>query len=120
MSEYENLFDFDTLTEDQKKAVLEAIKIIEERKDIPLHIIVNELKTTFKLEEIPMVDVKLSPWYQLTKDEILGATIQGYKIVVDESGNKVKIPNIAFNADLDYLDGMIQRMAAKFIKPQQP
>ena len=50
-----------------------------------------------------------SLWYQFTKDEKIGANIQGYR-TVEKDGQKLRIPYIAFGADLDYLDEMMKRI----------
>jgi hypothetical protein len=110
---FESLFDVERITEDQKKAVQEVIRLLEQRTNVPVQMIIPELKVAFKLEEIPQYNVTQSKWHALTKDERIGANIQGYKIITDETGNKIKIPHIAFSADLDDLDAMVGRISAK-------
>jgi hypothetical protein len=43
----------------------------------------------------------------------LGQNIQGFRISLDKNQAKIKIPFIAFQADLDFLDGFINRLVQK-------
>ena len=63
--------------------------------------------------EIPMQSIEDSVWGQMTKDERLGQSIQGYRQQSDKDGNKIRIPHIGFSADLDYLDDFINRIVKK-------
>jgi hypothetical protein len=49
----------------------------------------------------------------LTKDERIGQSVQGFRQSIDENGNKIRIPHIGFSADLDYLDGFLNRLIQK-------
>jgi hypothetical protein len=114
MSEiYESLLDIEKISNEQKMAVQEVIRLLEHRTNVPVQMIIPELKIAFNLEEIPEYNITQSKWYALTKDERIGANIQGYKIITDENGNKIKIPHVAFSADLDDLDAMVGRISAK-------
>lgn len=70
------------------------------------------LKSKFHIAEVPIQRVEDSLWYQFTKDEKLGQSLQGWR----EDGvgeNRKRIPHVAFSADLDYLDGFINRIIKK-------
>jgi len=57
--------------------------------------------------------VEDSVWHQLTKDERIGQSMQGFRQTTDNEGNKIRIPHIGFSADLDYLDEFVNRLAKK-------
>tara|TARA_R100001510_G_scaffold46439_1_gene43384 strand:+ start:72 stop:521 length:450 start_codon:yes stop_codon:yes gene_type:complete len=109
----EGLFDYGDITERDKSVVNEVIELIQSRPGIPGDMIVAELKTKFQLVTIPMMKVEESVWHQLTKDERIGQSTQGFRETVDKDGNKIRIPHIGFSADLDYLDGFVNRLAQK-------
>ena len=73
----------------------------------------EELKERFQLVEIPMKKIEDSVWGQLTKDERLGQSVQGFRQVTDDEGNKIRIPHVGFSADLDYLDEFVNRLVKK-------
>jgi len=106
-------YDYGTVTERDKLLIEEILSILKNRKGIPVDMIVDEINTKFSLEEIPMMDIKKTLWYQLTKDEPLGQNIQGFRMSLDEKQNKIKVPFISFQADLDFLDGFINRLVQK-------
>ena len=109
----EGLFDYGDITERDKSVVNEVIELIQSRPGIPGDMIVAELKTKFQLVTIPMMKVEESVWHQLTKDERIGQSMQGFRQTTDKDGNKIRIPHIGFSADLDYLDGFVNRLAQK-------
>ena len=59
-----------------------------------------------------MMKYEDSLWYELTKNENLGVSTQGYREVIQEDGKKIRIPHIAMSADLDYLDDFVKRIFA--------
>lgn len=109
------LFDYDTLNNDHKTAASEIIALIEERKNLPTNILQEEIRNRFKLSEIPMMKVEDTLWYELTKDEALGPSIQGFRVKINEDGSKVRIPYIAFSSDLEYLNEMVMRLMNKIL-----
>ncbi len=109
----EPLFDYGDITERDKSVVQEVINLIGQRPGVPGDMIAAELKEKFKLVEIPMMKLDDSVWHQLTKDEKLGASMQGFREIHDKDGNKLRIPHIGFSADLDYLDEFMNRLAIK-------
>lgn len=109
----EGVFDYGSITERDKKLIEEVIKLMRERPGVPSDMIAEELKQKFELEEVPMKKIEDSVWGQLTKDERLGQSIQGFRLARDENGNKLKIPHVGFSADLDYLDEFVNRLVQK-------
>ena len=109
----EPLFDYGDITERDKSVIQEVITLIGQRPGVPGDMIAAELKEKFKLVEVPMMKVEETVWHQLTKDEKIGASMQGFRETNDENGNKIRIPHIGFSADLDYLEGFINRLANK-------
>jgi hypothetical protein len=103
-------FDYGNITQEHKKAVEEIINFFENNKQKSLEENILEIKTRFKIIDIPMMKYEDSLWYKFTKNERLGNSIQGFRITTDKNGKKIKIPNIAFSSDLDYLDNMLQRL----------
>ena len=107
------VFDYGSITDRDKRVVEEVITLIRQRQGVPNDMIVEELKTKFELVEIPMKKIEDSVWGQLTKDERLGQSIQGFRQTTDESGKKFRIPHVGFSADLDYLDEFVNRLVKK-------
>ena len=112
-SDIEPLFDYGDITERDKSVVNEVISLIESRPGVPGEMLVSELKEKFKLVTIPMMKLEDSVWYQLTKDEKIGASMQGFRETTDKDGNKIRIPHIGFSADLDYLDEFVNNLTKK-------
>ena len=109
------VFDYGDITKRDKDVVTEVIEFIKTRPGVPGEMLIEELKLKFQIVEIPMMDMKTSIWYQLTKDEKIGFAMQGYRETSDKDGKKYRIPHIGFSADLDYLDDMAQRLAKKIM-----
>lgn len=107
------IYDFGSIQENDLKIVQAILDILEKKDNCSISEIKKEIKEQFKIEKIPQMKVENSLWYQFTKDENLGFSIQGHRTTTDENGNKIKIPHIGFSADLDYLDGFIQRILKK-------
>ena len=112
-SDIEPLFDYGDITERDKSVVNEVISLIDSRPGVPGEMLVSELKEKFKLVTIPMMKLEDSVWYQLTKDEKIGASMQGFRETIDKDGNKIRIPHIGFSADLDYLDEFVNNLTKK-------
>jgi hypothetical protein len=109
----EGLYDYGSISDGDKAVVNEIIKLLRERKGVPSEMVVEELKTKFDLVEVPMKKIEDTVWGQLTKDERIGQSVQGFRQSIDENGNKIRIPHIGFSADLDYLDGFLNRLIQK-------
>jgi len=106
-------YDYGSVTQRDKLLINEIVSILKNRKQVPVDMIIEEINTKFNMEEIPMMDVKETLWYQLTKDEPLAQNIQGFRITLDKNQAKIKIPFISFQADLDFLDGFLNRLVQK-------
>jgi hypothetical protein len=113
--EIQPVFNYGSVTKEHKEAVQEVISILEDRTTLGMDIsmIVAELKQKFNIEEVPIFDVKKSKWYNYTRDERIGASIQGWRLDKDENGNSIRVPFIGMGADLDYLDEMLDRIIKK-------
>ncbi len=109
----EGIFDYGSITERDKTVVKEIIEVLKGRDGIPMSMVVEELLTKFNIVEIPMKKIEESVWGELTKDERLGQSIQGFRLSKDKDGNKVRIPHVGFSADLDYLDEFVNRLVNK-------
>lgn len=105
---------YEDITDDVKKAVEDIIRILKDRtsQGVPVDLICQELLQLFKIENIPIMNEKTTLWYELTKDEKIGSSYQGYKII-SKDGKKLKIPHIAFSADLDMLEDFSKRLLQK-------
>ena len=110
--EMEGKYDYGDITEKDKKVVEEIIDFLRSREQVPISMVIEELKTRFQLVEVPMKKIEDSIWGQLTKDEKLGQSVQGFKLTT-EDGKKVRIPHIGFSADLNYLDEFVNRLVKK-------
>ena len=106
-------YDYGNITESDKKVVDEIIGLLRARGDIPCSMFAEELKNKFQVVEIPMKKIEDSVWGQLTKDERLGMSMQGFRQSSDENGNPIRIPHVGFSADLDYLDEFVNRLVNK-------
>jgi len=111
--EIEPLFDYGDITDRDKSVVEEVINLLQARPGVPSEMVIAELKEKFQLVQIPMMKVEDSVWHQLTKDERIGQSMQGFRQTTDNEGNKIRIPHIGFSADLDYLDEFVNRLAKK-------
>ncbi len=109
----ESNFNYGNITERDKKIVEEIIDLMRDRTNVPCGMFAEELKTRFQLVEIPMKSIEDSLWGQLTKDERIGQSVQGFRQATDEKGEKIRIPHVGFSADLDYLDEFINRLVKK-------
>ena len=121
----EGTFDYNLLEHEEyspiiKNVVNEVIKTFRTQfdgKNKDVEKACSQLELQFHLKNIPTVNVKESLWHQLTYDEHLGQSIQGYRIQSTDNGeNKKKIPHIGFSSDLDYLDAFINRLMIKLEK----
>jgi len=110
--ELETKYDYGNITDNDKKVVKEIIDFLRSREQVPISMVIEELKTRFELVEVPMKKIEDSVWGQLTKDEKLGQSVQGFKLTT-EDGKKVRIPHIGFSADLNYLDEFVNRLVKK-------
>jgi len=109
----EGNYDYGNITDNDKKVVTEIIDLMRQRGDVPCSMFAEELKTRFQMVEIPMKSIEDSVWGQMTKDERIGQSVQGFRQSTDEKGEKIRIPHIGFSADLDYLDEFINRLVKK-------
>lgn len=108
-----SVFDYGSITDRDKEVVNEVIELLKNREGVPSSMIIEELMQKWNIEEIPMKSVMDTVWGQLTKGEKIGMSQQGYRLSTDENGKKIKIPHIGFSADLDYLDGFVNRLVKK-------
>jgi hypothetical protein len=108
----EEQFNFDTITARDKKIIEEVIKVLQTNDNSTVQNVTDKIKEKFKISEIPMLKYEDSLWHQLTKNENLGVSLQGYREITQEDGKKIRIPHIAMSADLDYLDDVIKRIFA--------
>ena len=106
-------YDYGNISDSDKKVVREIIDLMRNRAQVPCGMFAEELKERFQLVEIPMKKIEDSVWGQLTKDERLGQSVQGFRQVTDDEGNKIRIPHVGFSADLDYLDEFVNRLIKK-------
>ena len=114
----EPLFDYGDITDRDKSVVEEVITLFQARPGVPSEMVIAEMKEKFELVTIPMMKVEDSVWHQLTKDERIGQSMQGFRQTTDENGDKIRIPHIGFSADLDYLDEFVNRLVKKIATVQ--
>jgi hypothetical protein len=103
-------FDFGSLTSRDKKLIEEVIKLLKTNDNSTVQNVTKQIKEKFKIDEIPMMKYENSLWYELTKNENLGVSIQGYREITNSDGTKIRIPHVAMSADLDYLDDVVKRI----------
>ncbi len=108
------LVDHEDLSDRDKKIAEDILKKINQNQshNIPLKHTINQIKENYKLAEIPLMSVEDSLWYEFTKDEKIGANIQGYT-TAERDGKRIRIPHVHFSADLDYLNDMIGRFITR-------
>lgn len=104
----------DDLKKEQIKVAEDIIQTLKEnqKKDIPLKYSIEEIENNYNIKEVPTIDIESSLWYQMTKDWKVGSNIQGYRNTVKD-GKKIRIPYIAFGADLEYLDKVMKELITK-------
>lgn len=112
--DFKFLVDHFDPTKQEKKIAEDILNTIvdDASKDIPLKFTITRIQESYKLKEVPMLSLENSLWHQFTKDEKIGQSIQGYRTQVID-GKSIRIPYIAFGADLDYLDEMIRRIITR-------
>lgn len=110
----ETLIDHGSITEEQKKVAENILEIIKTNtsNNIPLKFSISQIENDYKIAEIPMMRVEDSLWHQFTKDEKIGCNIQGYR-TISKDDKKIRIPYVAFGADLEYLNEMMTRIVLK-------
>ena len=108
------LVDHGDLSDRDKKIAEDILKKIKENQshNIPLKHTISQIKENYKIEEIPLMNIEDSLWYEFTKDEKLGANVQGYT-TTERDGKRIRIPHVHFSADLDYLNDMIGRFVTR-------
>ena len=106
-------YDYGNISDNDKIVVREIIDFLRSREGVPTSMIIEEMNRRFELVDIPMKKIEDSVWGQLTKDERLGQSIQGFRNSNDEKGNPIRIPHVGFSADLDYLDEFVNRLIKK-------
>ena len=109
----DSVFDYGDIKERDKTVIKEVLSFLDTRPGGPAEMLAEELKRKWQIVEIPKKDYNKSVWGQLTKDERLGMSVQGFRTDTDENGNPIRIPHIGFSADLDYLDEFCSRLANK-------
>jgi len=97
----------DDVTAQDQAVVKEVVRLIEENSNKSLDDIKSLLLEVFHIEKMPEKKVEDSMWYKFTKQFELGAMPQGFKIETNSDGKKIKIPYIAFSADIDTLDKLL-------------
>ncbi len=107
------VYNYGEVSDSDKVVVREIIDLMRNRGEVPCSMFAEELKTRFNLVEIPMKKIEDSVWGQLTKDERIGTTIQGFRQSINKQGEKIRIPHVGFSADLDYLDEFVNRLIKK-------
>jgi hypothetical protein len=108
----EEVFSTIDATDEHKRAIRSILNHLENRKNIPLEIVIQEIKHQYSLDEIPEMKMEDSIWWQFTKDEKIGQQQQGFRVDV-VNGKRVKIPHISFSSDLDHLDALINKIVKK-------
>ena len=110
----DTVFDYGNVSDKQKEVVLEIINLCEnDFNNVPCGMFAEELKRRFETTPIPMKSIEDSVWGQMTKDERLGQSVQGFRNAKDENGKPIRIPHVGFSADLDYLDEFVNRLVKK-------
>jgi hypothetical protein len=111
---FEFLVDHFEPTKQEKKVAEDILNTIidDASKEIPLKFTISRIQESYKLKEVPILNLENSLWHQFTKDEKIGQSIQGYRTQVID-GKSIRVPHIAFGADLDYLDEMIGRIITR-------
>ena len=112
--ELDFLVDHEDLSDRDKKIAEDIIKVINKNQsnNIPVHKTISQIKNNYKIEEIPMMKLEDSLWYEFTKDENIGTNLQGYT-TTEKDGKKIRIPHVHFSADLTELNDMIRRIITK-------
>tara|TARA_A100001037_G_C15123597_1_gene625080 strand:- start:1940 stop:2335 length:396 start_codon:yes stop_codon:yes gene_type:complete len=108
------LVDHEDLSDRDKKVAEDILEKIKQNQshNIPLKHTISQIKENYKLAEIPLMSIEDSLWHEFTKDEKIGANIQGYT-TTERDGKRIRIPHIHFSADLDYLNDMIRRIITR-------
>ena len=106
------VYDFGSITDRDKKIIEEVISLLKKNDNSTVKEVTEKIKEKFEIAQIPMLKYEESLWYQFMQNENLGVSIQGYR-EVNIDGKKIRIPHIAFSADLDFLDDVLKRLMTK-------
>ena len=106
------VYDFVSITDRDKKIIEEVISLLKKNDNSTVKEVTEKIKEKFEIAQIPMLKYEESLWYQFMQNENLGVSIQGYR-EVNIDGKKIRIPHIAFSADLDFLDDVLKRLMTK-------
>ena len=106
------LFDYNSIDDYTKLAIRDIVQVLEDDK-IDKKQSINIIKDKFQLEEVPEYNIEKSLWKSMMSEFNLGESIQGWKIVQDSEGKKLKIPVISFTGELDYLDDVMQKLITR-------
>jgi hypothetical protein len=90
------VYNYGEVSDSDKVVVREIIDLMRNRGEVPCSMFAEELKTRFNLVEIPMKKIEDSVWGQLTKDERIGTTIQGFRQSINKQGEKIRIPHVVY------------------------
>ncbi len=107
-------FDFDEVTDRDKKVVETVLTRIEDlqTKKVPEKLIKEKIVSDFKLKRIPILDYKKSIFWKFAKDKGLGVTQQGWREDYID-GEQVRIPVLNLTADLDYLNDWVEEILSE-------
>lgn len=116
MKKVEHRMDLDRLNDIHKEAAEEILYLFEDFKDLSKEGLVEKIKETFDLKQIPVKEVEKSVWWNsLDGFDVrkLGMSVQG-TVKKTENGKLIKIPFMSLNADLDTLDDLINHIVQKY------
>lgn len=111
-------FDYgdETQIKHVQRAVEEIIQFLQKKigkEKAHVDNVCEELSVLFQLDDMPMMKEEDTLWGNVTKDEKIGKSYQGYKITTID-GKRVKVPHFAFSGDLDDLDAFVNRLFKKW------
>lgn len=106
-------FDYGSIKQEHKDAVLEILSYLRERSNIPTDMLIEDLKIKWQIEEVPMFDEKETLFWQLTHDEPIQPVIQGWTETTDKDGQKIRMPYLVLCADITYFDYLAKQIIKK-------
>ena len=108
------IFDYSSISDEQKKAIEEVVSILENNGQ---DILAKNIGYKFELKEHTKVPPQSSVFVTLMKEFGLNANQQGWIMgEIDETGKETHYPIMDIQADIRVLDNFIMFVADKYDK----
>jgi hypothetical protein len=114
-------YDYDKITNADKKLVEEFCSILIDRIGVPTGLIVDELKTRFQLEDYEYYKKENTLWFELTKDflkdnQYVHQGFKNLKISNEKKNKTLRIPHYAISLDMDEWENLAKHIEKEVVE----